>query len=159
MTAGSDPALRFVEAPVAEVVLSNPGRLNAMTPAFFDALSEVFGRIAASDQVRAVVVWAEGRAFSIGLDKELSRDLLPPPRPGNSAGATRGVAARGHPALPGGRCSRSAPAQAGGGGRQRLLPWGRARPRLRRRHPRSAPRTRNSPCMRRGLRWSPTSAR
>jgi len=85
MMPGSDPALRFVEAPVAEVVLSNPGRLNAMTPAFFDALSEVFGRIAASDQIRAVVVWAEGRAFSIGLDKELSRDLLPPPRPGDSA--------------------------------------------------------------------------
>jgi enoyl-CoA hydratase len=69
--------LRFTEAPVAEVVLANPGRLNAMDPPFFTALADIFARIAASPTVRVVLIRAEGRAFSIGLDKELSRHLLP----------------------------------------------------------------------------------
>jgi enoyl-CoA hydratase len=71
-------------SPIAEVVLANPGRLNAMDPAFFDALAASFARIAASETVRAVIIRAEGRAFSIGLDKELSRDLLPLAAPGDS---------------------------------------------------------------------------
>jgi enoyl-CoA hydratase len=74
--------LRFQEAQVAEVVLANPGRLNAMDPVFFDELAAIFAAIAESRVVRAVVLRAEGRAFSIGLDKQLSMNLLPPPRPG-----------------------------------------------------------------------------
>ncbi|MGE0713979.1 MAG: enoyl-CoA hydratase-related protein [Alphaproteobacteria bacterium] len=74
--------LQFVEGRVAEVVLANPGRLNAMDPAFFARLTEIFAAVAASDTVRVVLLRAEGRAFSIGLDKELSRNLLPPASPG-----------------------------------------------------------------------------
>ncbi|KMO36970.1 enoyl-CoA hydratase-related protein [Methylobacterium aquaticum] len=76
--------LHVVEAPLAEVVLANPGRLNAMDPAFFDELAAVFARIAESRTVRAVLLRAEGRAFSIGLDKELSLTLLPPAQPGEA---------------------------------------------------------------------------
>ena len=74
--------LRFHEAQVAEVVLANPGRLNAMDPVFFAELAAIFAGIAESRVVRAVVLRAEGRAFSIGLDKEMSMNLLPPARPG-----------------------------------------------------------------------------
>src|SRR5580704_4666619 len=74
--------IRFHEAQVAEVVLVNPGRLNAMDPVFFTELAAIFTGIAESRAVRAVVLRAEGRAFSIGLDKEMSMNLLPPPRAG-----------------------------------------------------------------------------
>lgn len=81
---GETARLQFTEAVVAEVVLANPGRLNALDPSWFAALADVFARIAASGTVRAVLIRAEGRAFSIGLDKELSRTLLPPAAPGEA---------------------------------------------------------------------------
>ena len=67
---------------MAEVVLVNPGRLNAMDPVFFTELAAVFTAIAESRVVRAAVLRAEGRAFSIGLDKEMSMNLLPLARAG-----------------------------------------------------------------------------
>lgn len=76
--------IEFTEAPVAEVVLNNPGRLNAMDARFFDELTSVFGRIARSRVVRAVLIRANGRAFSIGLDKEQSLNLVPPAQPGDA---------------------------------------------------------------------------
>ena len=45
--------LRFHEAQVAEVVLANPGRLNAMDPVFFAELAAIFAGIAESRMVRA----------------------------------------------------------------------------------------------------------
>lgn len=53
---------------VAEVVLTGPGRGNAMGPDFFREMPEVFGALDADGSVRAVVLRGEGAHFSYGLD-------------------------------------------------------------------------------------------
>lgn len=53
---------------VAEVVLNNPEKLNAMAPIFFEEIGRVFKEIDADPEIRAVVLWAEGRLFTAGLD-------------------------------------------------------------------------------------------
>lgn len=53
---------------VAEVVLNNPAKLNAMAPIFFDEVKAAFEELDADDAIRAVVLWAEGRLFTAGLD-------------------------------------------------------------------------------------------
>ena len=62
---------------VAEVVLNNPGRLNAMEPAFFHELRDAFAKLSADSSVNAVLVWAEGRVFSTGLDLKEAMGLIP----------------------------------------------------------------------------------
>lgn len=62
---------------VAEVVLNNPGKLNAMEPAFFHELRETFRPLAADPSVNAVLVWAEGRVFSMGLNLKEAMGLIP----------------------------------------------------------------------------------
>ena len=76
--------IEFTEASVAEVVLNNPGRLNAMDSQFFDRLGSIFETISESRTVRVVLIRANGRAFSIGLDKEQSLNLIPPAQPGDA---------------------------------------------------------------------------
>lgn len=56
-----------VSAAVATVTLDRPERLNAQTPHTWEALREVSRSLAAD--IRVVVVRAEGRAFSAGLDR------------------------------------------------------------------------------------------
>jgi enoyl-CoA hydratase len=63
--------------PVAEVVLNNPGRLNAMDAAFFREIRRVFQELDGQPEVRAVVVWAMGRAFSSGLNLKEAKGLIP----------------------------------------------------------------------------------
>lgn len=53
---------------VAEVVLNNPKKLNAMAPIFFEEIGRVFKEIDEDDSIYAVVLWAEGRLFCAGLD-------------------------------------------------------------------------------------------
>lgn len=53
---------------VAEVVLNNPAKLNAMAPIFFEEVKQAFEELDADDSVRAIVLWAEGRLFTAGLD-------------------------------------------------------------------------------------------
>ena len=53
---------------VAEVTLIGPGRGNLMGPDFWRELPEVFGRLDADDDVRAVVLTGSGPHFSYGLD-------------------------------------------------------------------------------------------
>jgi enoyl-CoA hydratase len=53
---------------IAEVILDRAEKLNAMTTKFFYEVKEAFERIEADDEIRAVVVWAEGRMFTAGLD-------------------------------------------------------------------------------------------
>ncbi|HYI12104.1 MAG TPA: crotonase/enoyl-CoA hydratase family protein [Thermoanaerobaculia bacterium] len=62
---------------VAEVVLNNPGKLNAMQPAFFHELADAFARLSADDSVSVVLVWSEGRVFSVGLDLKEAMGLIP----------------------------------------------------------------------------------
>ena len=62
---------------VAEVVLNTPDRLNAMTTKFFHEVKAAFEELDADPAVRAVILWAEGRLFTCGLDlKEAANGVL-----------------------------------------------------------------------------------
>ncbi len=71
-------ALRIQPGPVAELVLTGPGRGNAMGPDFWRELPEAMAALEADDQVRAVVVHGEGRDFSYGLDLRAMAPVLMP---------------------------------------------------------------------------------
>lgn len=53
---------------VAEVILNNPERLNAMGANFFPEIRQAFEEIDADANLRAAILWAEGRLFTAGLD-------------------------------------------------------------------------------------------
>jgi enoyl-CoA hydratase len=53
---------------LAEVVLTGPGKGNAMGPDFWRELPEVFAALDRDESVRAVLVRGEGQHFSYGLD-------------------------------------------------------------------------------------------
>ncbi len=53
---------------VAQVTLVGPGKGNAMGPAFWSELPEVFATLDADREVRAIVLTGSGRNFSYGLD-------------------------------------------------------------------------------------------
>ena len=53
---------------VAELVLTRPGRHNALVPGLLDALVEAVETVGADPQVRAVLLRAAGRSFSTGGD-------------------------------------------------------------------------------------------
>jgi len=53
---------------VAQVTLVGPGKGNAMGPAFWTEMPEVFAKLDADRDVRAIVLTGSGRNFSYGLD-------------------------------------------------------------------------------------------
>jgi enoyl-CoA hydratase len=53
---------------VAQVTLIGPGKGNAMGPAFWSEMPEVFAELDADRDVRAIVISGSGRNFSYGLD-------------------------------------------------------------------------------------------
>ncbi|HUO41322.1 MAG TPA: crotonase/enoyl-CoA hydratase family protein [Mycobacterium sp.] len=53
---------------VAQVNLVGPGKGNAMGPAFWSEMPEVFAELDADREVRAIVLTGSGRNFSYGLD-------------------------------------------------------------------------------------------
>src|SRR3954465_1077653 len=55
---------------VLTITLDRPDRLNAFTPTMLGELLDAFDRADADDDVRAVVVTGEGRAFCAGADLE-----------------------------------------------------------------------------------------
>ncbi|WP_238419683.1 crotonase/enoyl-CoA hydratase family protein [Gordonia sp. 'Campus'] len=57
-----------VDDHIAEVVLTGPGKGNAMGPDFWRELPELFGHLDADPGVRAVVLTGSGKHFSFGLD-------------------------------------------------------------------------------------------
>ena len=63
---------------VATVWLCNPNKRNAMGPAFWAELPQVMAEISADDELAAVVLCAEGPAFSVGLDLKLMMGTLAP---------------------------------------------------------------------------------
>ena len=63
---------------VASVTLIGPGKGNAMGPAFWAELPEVFGKLDADPEVRAIVLTGSGRNFSYGLDVAAMGDTLSP---------------------------------------------------------------------------------
>jgi enoyl-CoA hydratase len=59
----------FLDGPVAELRLDNPGKLNALTVEMLEALDAHCGTLERTPEVRAVVLTAEGeRAFCAGAD-------------------------------------------------------------------------------------------
>ncbi|MDF2822869.1 MAG: Enoyl-CoA hydratase/isomerase [Mycobacterium sp.] len=63
---------------VAQVTLLGPGKGNAMGPAFWAELPEVFRGLDADPEVRAIVLTGSGRNFSYGLDLAAMGDTLGP---------------------------------------------------------------------------------
>ena len=53
---------------VAQVTLIGPGKGNAMGPAFWSELPELFAELDADPNIRAIVLTGSGRNFSYGLD-------------------------------------------------------------------------------------------
>ena len=71
---------------VAEVSLLGPGKGNAMGPAFFRELPELFHALDREDPIRAVVVRGDKGIFSYGLDlKAMGGVLMPHLAAGNLA--------------------------------------------------------------------------
>jgi enoyl-CoA hydratase len=71
---------------VADVCLIGPGKGNAMGPAFFRELPQLFTALDRDDGVRAVVVRGDQGVFSYGLDlKAMAASLMPHLAPGNLA--------------------------------------------------------------------------
>ena len=63
---------------VAEVVLTGPGKGNAMGPAFFRELPDVFTELDRDDAVRSIVLRGKGGVFTYGLDlKAVAPTLMP----------------------------------------------------------------------------------
>jgi enoyl-CoA hydratase len=67
-----------VDDHVARVTLIGPGKGNAMGPAFWAELPEVFTALDADPDVRAIVLTGSGRNFSYGLDLAAMGDTLTP---------------------------------------------------------------------------------
>lgn len=65
-----------VEKHVAQVTLVGPGKGNAMGPAFWAEMPDVFGKLDADRDVRAIVLIGSGRNFSYGLDLPAMGDTL-----------------------------------------------------------------------------------
>ncbi|QUR69343.1 crotonase/enoyl-CoA hydratase family protein [Mycobacterium spongiae] len=63
---------------VAQVTLIGPGKGNAMGPAFWSELPEVFAKLDADRDVRAIVLTGSGKNFSYGLDLPAMGGLLAP---------------------------------------------------------------------------------
>ncbi len=78
---------------IAEVVLANPERLNVMAlPEFFHEVRKVFRQITDDDEIRAVVLYAEGRMFTAGLDlKTAAPAFLGDGSNGSASAATRNL--------------------------------------------------------------------
>src|SRR6201991_5328937 len=57
-----------IEGHVAQVTLIGPGKGNAMGPAFWAEMPEVFAKLDADRHVRAIVLTGSGKHFSYGLD-------------------------------------------------------------------------------------------
>lgn len=60
--------LREDHGAIARLTLNSPRTLNALSEAMLDALSAAFAALAADESVRAVVIAANGKAFSAGHD-------------------------------------------------------------------------------------------
>lgn len=63
---------------VAQVTLIGPGKGNAMGPAFWSELPELFAELDADPDVRAIVLTGSGRNFSYGLDLPAMGGTLAP---------------------------------------------------------------------------------
>ena len=63
---------------VAQVTLIGPGKGNAMGPAFWSEMPDVFATLDADRDVRAIVITGSGKNFSYGLDLQAMGGTLAP---------------------------------------------------------------------------------
>jgi enoyl-CoA hydratase len=63
---------------IAEVTLTGPGKGNAMGPAFFRELPEVFAELDQDESIRVVILRGKGGIFSYGLDLQAMAPTLMP---------------------------------------------------------------------------------
>lgn len=73
---------------VAEVVLNNPDRLNAMAPVFFKEIRRAFEELDRDPGVHAIVLWAEGRLFTAGLDLQAAAANILSPNGGEDGSSS-----------------------------------------------------------------------
>lgn len=66
-----------IKGNVAQVTLLGPGKGNAMGPAFWKEMPEVFGELDADPEVRAIVLNGSGNHFCYGLDLMAMGGSLP----------------------------------------------------------------------------------
>jgi enoyl-CoA hydratase len=71
---------------VAQVTLIGPGKGNAMGPAFWSELPDVFAALDADREVRAIVITGSGNNFSYGLDVPAMGGMFTPLMEGALAG-------------------------------------------------------------------------
>lgn len=64
----SDTIKYSVDGPVATITLNRPGSANAQNTELIDALDAAFDRAEADDEIRVVILAAEGKHFSAGHD-------------------------------------------------------------------------------------------
>ena len=74
---------------VAQVTLIGPGKGNAMGPAFWSELPELFAELDADHDVRAIVLTGSGRNFSYGLDVPAMGATLAPVLAGGESARPR----------------------------------------------------------------------
>ncbi|MBU8828103.1 crotonase/enoyl-CoA hydratase family protein [Mycolicibacterium goodii] len=77
MAEGYESVAVEVKDHVAQVTLIGPGKGNAMGPAFWDEMPDVFGTLDADPDVRAIVLTGSGKNFSYGLDLVAMGATLP----------------------------------------------------------------------------------
>lgn len=65
---------------VGVITLNRPDKMNTMTPKFVEEYDQVVDEMAADKEVRAVVLKANGKAFSAGGDFELLKELDTAPK-------------------------------------------------------------------------------
>jgi len=63
---------------VAHVALARPDKFNAMDQAMFEAIGDAFRSLGADPSVRAILLSAEGRHFTAGLDLQYAASQFPP---------------------------------------------------------------------------------
>ena len=90
----SDVVVVEVEDRIATVTLNRPDKLNAVSPEVFDALYDAGQQVQEDDNVRAVILRGEGRAFCAGLDLDALQGLGQPREP-REGGQVDGRSAQG----------------------------------------------------------------
>jgi enoyl-CoA hydratase/carnithine racemase len=65
----------LADGTIVKVSLSRPKALNAMSPLFFTELAQAFKQIDQSKNVRVVILQAEGKLFTAGLDLKEAANL------------------------------------------------------------------------------------
>lgn len=86
MSVEDDPAELLVSEQdgILEVTLNRPKKLNALTLAMTDGLFEAVTTLRQRPDLRVMLILAQGRYFSAGID--LSGGLAPPSEPGGASG-------------------------------------------------------------------------